>query len=1770
MKLDTLNAELERLFELDDLKSLTRDLLGLEPEDIGGASAKGSFVKALTERCADQDAIEALCDAVVASRVDVDPVLKELRARGFVRHEEIEAGEQLGDHLIVRKLGEGRHSITYLARHDGVDVRLKVLRHEACVDRRGLQRFLTHNRLIAGVDHAGLPLRIVAGQIGDRWGVFHDFVEGVPLTDRLEQTGPMLLREALYVLRGILEPLVAIHDERLSHGNLRLENVLVTEGTDAVVLLDPGVEHLRGRAPATNGQADHLTGFGSPKTVAPELIRGGVSDSRSDVYAFGAILYELLSGKPVFPAATVVETLLGHLARDPEPLSFVAPRGWVSAPLDDLVMKLLDKDPSNRPPDAMALLEAVDAIGEASMRPPPVTLSDEEFDQRVAALVSNPYDEEAAAVFEAGIEEGADPARVASSFRWVSEQLQPPENPSVRAAKQRMLSRAARIYETSALDLEAAEEINQFLVELDAHDEVAVAALERVRKRLGKHEEVIEMLLERSENAESRTERARAIAEIGRIYSRDLDDKEQALVAYAQAFCEDPDEPTYADEVELHAGGAAQAWEEALSACIAAAQGDELPIESKNRLMVRMGRWYVDKVSRPDLALPCFQAVVSTEPANDAALDGMAAIYRKAQQWPELGMVLTVRADAAATPAIARDLRAEAAEILETKINDINGARALYEGILAEDPGHARASEALVRIYERLGDFDGFAKILEQRADALSGAERHEVLCRLAEVYEDRLDDVQKAEMRFDLVLSEDPSNLDALRGLDRVYSRTGKYQALLDNLERQVQLAATPRQKITLWERMAGIYDEEFLDHEKAAEALETILDTEAAHDGALTDLARHYRALERWGDLVVLYERHLELLTDDERRIAAAVALGEVLSDKLSLPERAIGAYEMALAVDAEHGPSLDAVAKLQATIGDSDRALEAIEALAKKATSPKEKADQYVRAAELLKARGEPDAAIERYKLAVDANPDDKSASAALRAAYLERGDANAAVELIEREIDRTEGQRAKAKLSGEMARLLRDHLNDDLRAAAAAKRAIDDDPTNLEARAVLGDLAYSEDHFVEAAAHYEQVVTHTDALEPATAVRISTAYVRSLAKSGKPDKALEAARDLLKLAPDDLDALETAAEVHFDHGTARRAFELYWDLENRFGGDLPDARRAVTIYRLGESARLSGDLEAAIPPLQKACGLDPGSLLPLQSLVRVYEAKQQYELAVDTMYRQLEHTIGDERVALLIEIGDFAASKLSDPTYAAKSFLSALSERPDDRKILMKLMQLYSEGKDWRRLVKVIRKIATLVESAPQKAKYLHTAAQVAAKEMGDTNQALELIDQVLELDPKHEGALGEALKLRRQVGDMEGLKQLLKEQIKTASEANDNRTMLRTLDELADLYLNHFGRLDQAIAVHEGALEVEPGDSRRAEILADLYARDPSRYLNKAVAAQAKVLQLDPYRPDAYRVLRKIYTDVRRADSAWCVCQALYVLNRAAPDEAMFYKRMRPDGPAAAEDRLTDDDWLTYVMHRDAAPLLTAIFSLIQPCVIAARAKSAESQGYTTSHQIDLSLHPYGVVHSLHYCAEVLGIDAPRLYQNTNDQGGLSFLHAEQPSIVLGMAALRADLPPQAAAFIASRQLTYFRPGMYVRQILPSTTALKAWLFAAIKLITPQFPIAPGLSGPVQEAHAMLQKAIQGPRRDALAQIVAKLLQDGAALDLKKWVNGVDLTADRAGFLMCDDLQIAIELIRASHQDDSSIPIGDRVKVLFPYATSEAYFGVRQRLRLSVA
>ncbi|RYG71855.1 hypothetical protein EON77_12680, partial [bacterium] len=175
--IDILRGELERLFTLEEMTGMSQRLLGLDPDEVGGRSAKASFAKALTERCVDGDRLEALVDVLVASSARashaLDPRVRELAVTRGREEAEAEAGKTFGPFTVQKKLGESPFATVYLARRTDASTEgafdaapeayaLKLIKRGAARDRGAIQRFLTANRLVATVTHDGLPKAVEA------------------------------------------------------------------------------------------------------------------------------------------------------------------------------------------------------------------------------------------------------------------------------------------------------------------------------------------------------------------------------------------------------------------------------------------------------------------------------------------------------------------------------------------------------------------------------------------------------------------------------------------------------------------------------------------------------------------------------------------------------------------------------------------------------------------------------------------------------------------------------------------------------------------------------------------------------------------------------------------------------------------------------------------------------------------------------------------------------------------------------------------------------------------------------------------------------------------------------------------------------------------------------------------------------------------------------------------------------------------------------------------------------------------------------------------------------------------------------------------------------------------------------------------------------------------------------------------------------------------------------------------------------------------------
>jgi tetratricopeptide (TPR) repeat protein len=1755
---DVLRAELERLYDLEQLQKLSSELLDLDPTDVGGTSNKAAFARALVERCARDEMLEALADAIVlrdrgaASRVKV---VYEGRSS-----DDLQAGATVAGFRIQKKLNDEGFGSVFMASADGKQVTLKVLRDAKVRDRRGLQRFLLAQRALKKVDHPAVQRILAAGVLPDgRPYLASESIDGQLLSVRLGRTGAMHLNEAKPLLESIAQGLDAAHAAGIMHSDLRPEHVMIVrrEGQLHGVLVDFAVDRMTGSREGGLDSASLLVLVGSARNIAPERARSGAAaDVASDVYAFGCLAYEVLTGKPPFVGATPIDLIVAHVTQTAEPASKVAPRGWVSKDLDPVFAQALAKDPTERFTSAASLVQALlDAAAGKRL----ADVSREEFETRKAAVLASPSDDEKALALEACGGRGVSWADVLTALEEAIEKA------DGASAKKALLFRAARVAQFETKDLAKARTLYETIHGIDEKDEIVLAKILEIRRLLATPEEKAELLLEEADQEKLADKKAEIYRELSHVYERELKDLENALVAATEAVSSAPHVDDYARDVERLAGSEVSRWNEVLTTLSQSAQGRD-PTEGA-RIYALVGGWYAEKLSRPDYAANCYSQALALEPNNEHALDGAANIYRKAQQWPELVAVLLKRADAQGNPLRAREFRADAADVLEARVGDDKRARDIAEKVLADDPAQPKALQVLERIYIASDDYKGLVGLLEKKAEALSGPAKSEALCEIAETYEDRLKSDAKAADFYEKARAEDPKNLGALKGLERLYARSGENEKLLHVLEAQITVAATPRQKIELYNRVAAIYEEEFVDHAKASASFESVLAIDPSNDPALTGLSRLYRLTRKFDQLVDLLERHAQIVESAPRRADLNAQRGRVLLDPIGSIDRALEAFEKALEADATNTGALEGAAKVRALKGDVRAAVEALDAVAAQAKTPQDKADAFVRAGKMLEEKHDLDGAIERYKRALDVVDDYAPATARLRELYASRGDAQGAIEILQREIEAADGVNQRARLWGEVAKIYRDRVSDNGKAMEAAQKAVLLDSTNEEASALLGEMKFELGEFAEAAKLLAGRASRAKDLGKQEGLRVSLTYGQALAKSGDEAAALEAFAKARELAPGDRTVLKAAADAAFAIGRFEQARKEYEALLKEHGNEMERPERALVLCNLGKSASKLGDAAAAVRALTEAADIDPTHGDAADALADAYGQQGKWDEVARVKRSKADHAPTDKKYDLFVELGELYASKLSDKAQAARSFMSALEARPDDRRLLMKLVQLYSEGQDWSRLVEVILRLADLVDDRGQLAKYYLTAAQLCATQLSRPDEAATYFEKALEYDPASGRALEGLAEVRVARKEFGLLESAVKKALSKITGDGAKSAQARGYAALGDAISSQADKTDDAIAAYEKAQELD-SSLELTDKLAALYLREPKRHIEKAIKAQKAVVAKDPTRGEHYRVLRKLYTTARKPDEAWCLCQALAALKAAEPDEEGFFKKFRSDAPAAASDKVSDDLWSRALAHPSQDPLLTGIFATITPALLATRAEKREAYGVGEKDLIDAAASESAMARTIHYAAGTLGLRAPNVYVNKSDDSGLNVMLTSPPSFFLGRAAL-AGGPAQPLAFIVGSKLGYFRGGHFVRQLVPTGTGLRAWLFAAIRTVNPAFPVAPELAGAMGENGAAIKEHVTGASFDHLTSLVTKLLNVGDALDLKRWTTAVDLTADRVGFLLANDLPRSLAVIRATPEDQAPIPAKDRTRELIAFAVSDEYFYLRSKLGIAI-
>jgi tetratricopeptide (TPR) repeat protein len=848
--------------------------------------------------------------------------------------------------------------------------------------------------------------------------------------------------------------------------------------------------------------------------------------------------------------------------------------------------------------------------------------------------------------------------------------------------------------------------------------------------------------------------------------------------------------------------------------------------------------------------------VAPGDPDVVAALEDTA---EKANAHEELFQLYKARVQAASDDDERMRLRRAMARIAGERLGRGEEAIAQLEAILVDRPDDKDAVEVLDRLYRAQNRVEDLHRLIVHRAEhAEDRQERYRVLSELARLEEDVLDRQEQATLRYREMLEIDPSSLEALEALDRIYTANGDAHSVVPIVERLRDLAPDARARAELTVRLAhlatelghvraaiGHYAEvleAFAGHQDAVaglEALETAHPDHAATIAPLLENAYQVRSADE--KLASVLERRVERTSDKAERRQLLLRLAEIYAS-LRDRDRAHGAVERAFVespADSELWERLEstgsAAQKDEATAATFARVIENGGGLSKQVAA--ELAERTARIYEDV--LGSPERAEPFHRRVLSFDPQSERAFSSLKELYTTRERWEELQVLYRNRIAQTVDADQKRELLLQVCFLFEELLDEPESAIRAYQDVLDLDPSHVPARRALDRLYRRTDRYrdlAELLKHDLDQATGQDKVD--LMVELGEIYEKRLREPGPAVDYYEA---VLHENPTHLRSQE-ALERLLSHSRERQriatileplylAQGAYAELAKIYAVQLEDmsdrGSRVALLTRIAElqESKLH-DADAAFKALAQAVLADPSDASIRAELARLARIRGSDAEHADVLERAIANV--DEtylRSELLLELARLLDEQVGDPDAAERTYLRLIDTDRDNPEVVLPasraLERLHLAKGDHAALAEDLRRQIKLDDNPAEQRQLLVRLAMLLEDTLGDLDGAIHAHRQRAELDPGDDDALRSLERLFEQKNEWQRLIGILKRREQITDSPSEQREIAK---RIGAIYEEKLDDPDDAIVAYNDALARFGSDRGTLAALTRLYYR----------------------------------------------------------------------------------------------------------------------------------------------------------------------------------------------------------------------------------------------------------------------------------------------------------------------------------------------------------
>ena len=884
-----------------------------------------------------------------------------------------------------------------------------------------------------------------------------------------------------------------------------------------------------------------------------------------------------------------------------------------------------------------------------------------------------------------------------------------------------------------------------------------------------------ELRLERSEDSERRLALTQRIA---RVYEEQIEDLDAAFRWYGRLFRETPLD-RHAQEQMLRLAPKLERWPD-VSDWFTRYLDDE-PANSDDVLeLVKLAATVADeRLGDRDTARKHYRRFVDAQPGDPGACRLFESALERWEAWDDLRDLLEEHASRLPSPIDQIPYLRRSAALSAEHLGDRIRAASTLRGLLDLDPTDARAAtdlEALLRADERWADLrDHLLWMLDQVSEM--GGDLNGIAFRLAEIEEQKLDDVASAVDRYGEILSRMPRHAGALGALERLLGNTD------------------------FRGRVANI-------------------------------LEPHFRATQEWRKLADVLEVTLEEIDDPDRRIEVLVEIAGI-EDRLGSLDKALDARGRAWLEDVASPKNLAALEPLANRGRFFQQFVDILVQGTERADDPALQGALWAMVADIRESRlGDASGAIDAWRAAIDARPDDESAFSAIERLLAQTGRSAELAEVLEQHLEIvSEADRRKA-LTKRVAVLFEDALRNPEKAVEAWRSVLDIDDSDEEALDALARLYIAGDAWRDLVDVYQRKIELTGDAESLRFLRFLSARVFD-EKLKEPDEAASQLRAVLDANPGDADALAMLDRIFTQE---KQHIELLEVLDLRIEGtsgtdkdtlafraaklvqeELEDPGSAIARYR--DILSRTPDHEGARSALWEIARGDTYRVPAIAALEPVLRQSGEWSRLVELLQLQLEvEEAPGVRLELLTEIARIEEEEQKDTRRAFDAWALAFKEDPSEVGPREALERLAQAGGEQARLAQVFEQQLEESLDPDLEQTLAWRLADLYEGPLGDPAKAVEFLRRVVLVPGQEEAALARLRALLERLGRYPEMEEILERQSEVVA---DGESQARFLADLGSLRLERLGDREGAVVAFRDALERQPTQSEALAALRGL-------------------------------------------------------------------------------------------------------------------------------------------------------------------------------------------------------------------------------------------------------------------------------------------------------------------------------------------------------------